>query len=371
MIEINALPARQGDALWIRWGDPEAPHQMFIDMGTEPIGKRIRERFEKLEPSQRSFDLLVVTHIDADHIGGVLTATAEAGDLEGLKFNEIWFNGFDHLNGGSVVTAQEVEAQGGEQGARLSRWLRSQSWNKSFDYGPVRRNLDGSFRSVGLYDGLELTVLGPTQERLRKLTRKWAEEVEIAIQKGRIDLDVLSPGMESFGRWLGPPNLESEADLTTLANKDSPQDRAAANGTSIVLLLKYRGRSILLAGDAFSDDLVSAIEGVSPGTRLHLDLFKLPHHGSRSNVQRELVRAVDCKAWLVSTDGTTFNHPDPEAIARVIKYSNSPLLLFNQSSNCNECWGNKDWQDLFGYRAEYGDNEDGYTLRYEDGATNT
>ena len=81
MLELRSLPARQGDALWIRWGDPRAPRQMFIDMGTEPVGKAIRARLEALEPAQRHFDLLVITHVDADHIGGVLTAVAEAAAM--------------------------------------------------------------------------------------------------------------------------------------------------------------------------------------------------------------------------------------------------------------------------------------------------
>lgn len=362
MLEVTALPARQGDALWIRWGDPNAPHQMFIDMGTEPIGKKIRDRLENLHPSQRHFDLLVISHIDADHIGGVLTAVAEAEELEGLSFDEIWFNGFDHLNGKRIPPAT-IEPLGGVQGERLSHWLRGQAWNKAFDYGPVRRDPEGDPQVVELHDGLTLTVLGPTPIRLENLIGKWESEVRKALEKGTIDPEIVSPGIEPMGRTAGPPVLESDDDLADLANKSTTHDDAEANGSSIVLLLRYKDRSILLTGDAFSKDLVQAIEAISPGTRLALDVFKLPHHGSRNNVHQALVEAVDCKRWLFSTDGTTFKHPDPEAVARVVKFAESPVLLFNQSSEYNQYWGDGDWRERFGYSAEYGSDEDGYTWR--------
>jgi beta-lactamase superfamily II metal-dependent hydrolase len=92
------------------------------------------------------------------------------------------------------------------------------------------------------------------------------------------------------------------------------KDSSHANGSSIAVLLEYKDRKILLAGDAFSDDLVDGINSVSD-ERLTLDVFKLPHHGSRNNVHKELIEAVDCERWLISSDGTRFKHPDAEAIA--------------------------------------------------------
>ena len=375
MLEITALPARQGDALWIRWGDPGAPHQMFIDMGTEPVGKRIRARLEALPPEQRHFDLLVISHVDADHIGGVLTAVAEADEeLEGLAFDDVWFNGWDHLHGRRVPPG--IEPMGGAQGERLAFWLRGQSWNAAFDHRPVQRDPDVDPVVVELHDGLRLTVLGPTPERLRKLIEAWKDNVIAAIDKGKLDADAVTPGIEgmgtvpagieAMGAWTGPPVLESPDDLEDLASVRSKHDRAAANGSSIALLLEYAGHAVLLAADAFADDLCDAIAAVSPDGPLVLDLCKLPHHGSRNNVHKALVEAVDCPAWLFSTDGTQFNHPDPEAVARVIRYGNANAhLLFNATSEYNACWASRDWQRMFGYTTRYADGEDGIVVRFD------
>ncbi len=362
MFELTLLPARQGDAIWIRWGDEDAPHQIMIDMGTEEIGKRVRKEILALPEEQRKLDLMVVTHVDRDHIGGVLTCLAEADPIPGFELKDVWFNGFQHLSGGSVET--RLEPMGPAQGERLSSWLRKQVWNKEFGGGPVRRVPGAELPKVTMHDGLTLTILGPTPDRLTDFIDTWKEEVEEALRKG--NLTEVSPGLESMGPKV-PPILEEEEDLEILAETDNSEDRSEANGSSIALLLEYKGRKIILSGDAFASDLVDAIETLSGDTRMHIDAFKLPHHGSKKNVFRSLVECVDCDRWVFSTDGTQFRHPDPVALARVITYSKvrTPCVSFNVPSKFNGWWDNDDWRDMYDYETEYGTKEHGLTLQFD------
>ena len=61
-LEVQFLPAREGDAIWLRWtGDDGAPHQAIIDMGKEETGRAFVERFRALPEDQRVPDLLGVT----------------------------------------------------------------------------------------------------------------------------------------------------------------------------------------------------------------------------------------------------------------------------------------------------------------------
>lgn len=362
MLEMTLLPARQGDAIWIRWGEEDAMHQMIIDMGTEEIGERIRGDILGLPEGERKFDLLVITHVDRDHIGGVLTCLAEAEPIPGFEVDDVWFNGFQHLSGGNVQTG--LEPMGPAQGERLSSWLRKQVWNKQFDGGPVRRVPGEAMQTVTMHDGLELTILGPTPERLSKFIGTWKDEVEEALRKGT--LTEVSPGLESLGPKV-PPVLEEEEDLEILAETSNSEDGSPANGSSIALLLEYKGRRIILSGDAFPSDLTEAITALGGGQRLSVDAFKLPHHGSKKNVFRPLVESVDCASWLFSTDGTQFRHPDPVALARVISYSRvrTPRLFFNVPSKFNGWWDNDDWRAMYDYETEYGGREDGVTLEFE------
>ncbi len=359
MLEITLLPARQGDAIWIRWGDRDAPHQILIDMGTEEIGERIRERILALPQDRRTIDLLVVSHVDRDHIGGVLTCLAEADPIPGLEISDVWFNGFQHLSGQSVQPG--LEPMGPAQGERLSSWLRRQVWNDRFDGKPVQRVPGEDPPKESFHDNLTLTVLGPTPERLADFIPKWKDEVEEALEKGRL-VDV-SPGLEPMGPKV-PPILEEPDDLEILAETHTTNDKSEANGSSISLLLEYKDRRVVLSGDAFPKDLIDGIEAVSGDHRLHLDAFKLPHHGSKKNISKELVESVDCDRWLFSTDGTQFRHPDPVALARVISYSTvkPPRLYFNVPSKYNGWWKNDHWKHTYGYRTNYGTAENGLTL---------
>lgn len=366
MFELAMLPARQGDAIWIRWGDVSDPHHILIDMGTEETGAQMRQRLEALPETKRIIDLLVITHVDSDHIGGVLTCLAEADPLPGLTIDDVWFNGFQHLNGGSVSQTEEalpsdVEVMGAAQGERLSSWLREQHWNKAFKGAPVQRIPDQPPQTVTFFDDLKLTVLGPTPVRLNNLVDIWVDEVHEALKKGQ--LNEVSPGLETMGPQ--KPLLEEKEELELLAETDTTPDSKESNGSSIIILLEYKGMKVLLAGDAFADDVIAGIKAANNGQRLTLKAFKLPHHCSMRNNVQSLVEAVDCDYWLISTDGTQHHHPDVVALARVIAYSKlrTPKLLFNVPSIYNGWWNNAEWRARYDYTTQYGTKENGLTVQ--------
>ena len=97
-----------------------------------------------------------------------------------------------------------------------------------------------------------------------------------------------------------------------------------------------------------------------------IDAIKLPHHGSKKNITKQLVNSVNCKHWLFSTDGTRFEHPDSVSVARVLhaNLGNDPILHFNVPSEYNLCWDNTEWHKKFGYTAKYGNDVDGLVLSF-------
>lgn len=359
MLSIQSLPARQGDALWIEWGDPV--RRMIIDMGTESIGRNIRSRIQDLPEDQRVIELLVITHVDQDHIGGILTCLAEADPIPGLHIKDVWFNGWDHLHGRSVVS-HGLDSMGPAQGERLSHWLREQTWNKAFRGAPILRPDDALGPQVSLDGELTLQVVGPTRFRLTDFIPVWEEEVHDALRKG--SLDHVSPGLEVMGKKGRPPQLADEADLEELALFNSGVDGSEANGSSIALILEHDGKRVLLTGDAYGPDLVDALKTIDPAGPVPFDLVKLPHHGSEKNVTVDLVEKIRTPRWLISTDGTRFKHPDPVAIARLIHLSrdDNPELLFNVRSEFNHWWDRDDWRDQFGYATTFGTEADGVTV---------
>jgi hypothetical protein len=365
-LELRFLPAAEGDAIWVRWGD-DLQHQLLVDMGKETTGTVMRRRFEALPNRERSFELLVITHVDGDHIGGVLTGLAEAPGLDGLAFEDVWFNGWAHLHGKAVPAPGHVsglESMGAAQGQRLTAWLTG-PWNEAFGRGPVARA--SPLKTVELSDDLTLTVLGPTTERLTDLIETWEDEVELAIAKGRLPA---SAGLEAMGRAKPvKPELETPIDLGFLADEASKLDGSRSNGTSITLLLEWRHRRVLLTGDAFGADVVDGLRLVGGDGPVALDLVKLPHHGSQANVSDALVKAIASPAWVISTNGAVFHHPDAAAVARVIRgaIDPRPTLYFNVPSEFNEWWTDETWTKRFDYATETGTADEGLTITLQPG----
>ena len=91
----------------------------------------------------------------------------------------------------------------------------------------------------------------------------------------------------------------------------------------------------------------------------------MSHHASQNNLNIELMKLLDCKNYLVSTNGLVFNHPDREAIGRVIKYGgDKPRLYFNYKTKLNDVWASAGLQDKYGYQAVFPEQgKDGLIVR--------
>lgn len=333
------LPAAHGDALWIEYGDGQAVHRVLIDGGTPPVYKALQTRMEQLPVAQRRFELLAVTHIDADHIGGAL-ALLEKSEL-GAVYGDIWFNGYGHL------LEEEIEAFGPVQGERLTTALLDQKlpWNKAFHHRAVRIADTGTPVVRTLPGGMKLTLLSPTRAKLAALEPTWVKECRKAGLDPQTEVaPEPSPDVEPFGA----------IDVEALAAAPFTEDTSEANGSSIAMLAEYGGKRVLLGADAHPKILIEAIERlVGPAGKLDLDACKLPHHGSDGNVSPDLIRKLRCPLYLVSTNGARYYHPDRAAIARVIHLGGGVELAFNYRSRHNEVWDDPELREEHGYLSRY------------------
>ena len=340
MFRIEMLPAGHGDCLWIEYGNPKAPRRVLIDGGAAGTYKRaLRERLRGLRENERRFELLVVTHIDADHITGILELLEDSETR--FQARDIWFNGYRHL------PDEKPETLGPVQGERLTDLLVKRPWNREFKESAVVVQADGDLPRLQLEGGLVLTLLSPTPGKLADLKPEWEKEV----RKAGLDPNQPRPGEvespEGFD-LLGSPDVEA------LAAEAFSEDSAKANGSSIALLAEFEGRRLLLTGDAHPGIMTAAIKRLAGGGRLAVDACKLPHHGSKANVNRQFLQALDCRKWLFSTNGAYFRHPDRQTVARVIKWGGAqPELGFNYRTQYNDVWDGKPLREQYGYKVSY------------------
>jgi hypothetical protein len=199
------------------------------------------------------------------------------------------------------------------------------AWNAEFDGGAVVVPDTGPLPTVTLEGGMVLTLLSPLQSNLTRLDQKWPEALREYLQPARPTR---------------PPTLGAKLDLAKLASSKFKPDHAPANGSSIAVLAEFRGKRCLLAGDAHAPTLAATLSRLAgKRKKVALDAFKLPHHGSRSNISNEVLELVECNRYLVSTNGVKFNHPDAEAIARVVVNGGDRVqLYFNYDSPSTKRW---------------------------------
>lgn len=342
MYRIHLLPAEYGDAIVVEYGETQPPKRILIDAGTgtNVSYAAVRDRIAEIAKGDGVFELLVVTHIDLDHIGGVLPLLDEAKAM-GLTFKEVWFNGYEHL----------TDILGAKQGEKLSSRIVTghYPWNEAFDHGHAAVVPDSGPLPIIDVSGMKITLLSPKREQLEKLEKVWKDTIEAA---------GLQPGV---GATMAPEEIDDllgdEAiDVAALAKSKFKTDTTEPNGSSIAFVAEHDGKSVLFGADAFPGVLAESLLRMPEKERQRISVFKLPHHGSRKNLSVDLMKLLDCETFLISTNGKRFSHPNRESIARVIHRGGKPRLVFNYRSEFNECWDDKDLMHEHGYKVEYGED---------------
>ncbi len=350
MFRIEMLPADHGDCLWIEYGEAKSPYRILIDGGTAHSYEQLRRRVESLSRRQRRFELLIVTHLDADHIGGSVALLAEMEDLK-IHFRDVWFNGWDQI---------APDALGYKDARRLSDLLVN-----GVSEGRLKWNAAFGGRAAVVHEN-EDALLSPTKAQLIKLREKWPEALrEAGLVSGGSREE--KKKLRHIAGVLGGRTVDIDALLDTRFKSD----KAVPNGSSIAVLAEYGGKRCLLTGDAYATTLVQTLtqliteRGIGSG-RLSLDAIKLPHHGSRGNVNTELLDLVKCRRYLFSTNGNIFEHPDQESVARVIKHGGpKPQLFFNYRTQFNEVWNDNALIGEFNYRVKFCKQKERGFLRVE------
>lgn len=357
---IEVLPAQQGDALWVEYGPRDRPHRFLVDGGTSPTAKVVRARIERLPTTERDLELLVVTHIDTDHIGGVLRLLSDP-DLK-VTLADVWFNAWRHLPTSPDQSLGPIDGEILDQLLVAGSNGRTPAWNGAFDGRAVAIQDDDPPPVRTLPGGMRLTVLAPGRTQLERLRREWASvirDTEISDAE-RAALIATGAGRRGVDLPLG-----AQIDVALEAGRKFVEDDKPANGSSIVLLAEFDGRSALLTGDGFPTVIESGVRRLLAergAERLRVDALKLAHHGSANNTNRGLMELVAARHILVSSSGAIFDHPDPEAIARVLEAGGGTVeLAFNYRTARTSVWDDPVLQAApdTGYTAVYGTPDEG------------
>lgn len=337
------LPARHGDCLWIEYGKGKTKGRVLIDGGPADTYAHIRRKIDALPPGSRNFELMVLTHVDADHVEGLVRLFADLPLPFSVK--QVWFNGWRQMAKAKTLGALQAEFLSALLVRRAPR-----AWDP--DAKPWVIPAKGKLPRSKLPGGLELTLLSPSVASLQKMADEWKKKV-VQFKPG--DLDAAWAELAKRKSLLPKDGLlGASSTLDKLLATQFTKDSKAPNGSSIAFLAEYGGKSVLLLADAHPNVICDSLKRLCAERgvdRIAVDAVKISHHGSKGNTNRALLELVESPRYMISTNGDQFHHPDPECLARIVRYGEPREIHFNYSSEFTKPWINKSAQKKYGYEA--------------------
>ena len=323
MFVLEALRAKYGDALLLHWGPAADPHLAVVDGGPPGVfNDALKPRLAELRAARGlaagdplPIDLMMVSHVDEDHIAGLLQMMRKVQELDEAhqpvpwRVRRFWHNAFDDLLGNDQVgvgvagSALSVASLGdrllGEgsrllasvpQGRSLAKLLSALGLAGNPPFGGLVRRRDAPIA----LDGLTLTVVAPLDAELVALQKTWDTEIK--------------------------PLLKKEATPAGQAAIAAFVDESVFNLSSLVVLAEHEGKRVLLTGDARGDHILEGLEQtgrLDADGSIALDVLKVPHHGSDRNVDADTFRRLRARHYLISADGK-FDNPDLDTLEMIV-----------------------------------------------------
>ena len=355
-MRLRVFQANDGDCLLLSSCDGK---HMLIDGGRS--GSFTKHAAKSLSKCKK-LDVVCVSHIDADHITGVLKlletmvdwrihlhekenppegrkAKCEPSLPEPPKIGQIWHNGFDDQLEDSMgdirtmlslaATAQlkladadqmpredylvdlaTGEKQAIELSCRIGADQLNIDLNKHFGGKLVRADAGSPPYALG---DASITILGPFDEDLKALRKQWQDWVEdnqstIRDRRRVIDQDAERLGILEADKFL----LTMQSIATVSQSFGDRDDITTPNLASIMVLVEEDGHTALLTGDGAGQDIVKGLKKagkLDAEGRIHVDILKIQHHGAAANINLDFLKRVIADHYVFCGNG---NHHNPE-----------------------------------------------------------
>lgn len=380
-MRIEILPALNGDCILVEYSPA---HFILIDGGyVDTYQNYLLPRLKEIASQGRSLDLLVVTHIDSDHISGVVKLL-EKDELP-IPIDSIWYNGYRHVQSNVKVTTdtelfvhksickevlkEDNKTISAKQGCTLSALIMQKglAWNKPVNGGVIKAPL-----SIPVGDAI-IHILSPNDSDIDDLNVFWKKRLikDGLLSKAHIneywdDAFEFSLSKEKPGFHFHEKKVCKSYDLLKITEERYAPDTSATNGSSISFVLEIDGKRVLFMGDSHSETIEESLEMLygKENKPYRFDVVKLSHHGSYNNNSPKLFSMIACDKWLVSTNGETYNHPDMPTLAYIITQDTcrSKKLYFNYRLPVCEELAKEDYHEAYQFDVITSDGDNGVTI---------
>lgn len=345
-MKIKFLQAGNGDAIWISFLENEKPVNILIDGGVGDTYKTTKgkpgELFEVVDiikKEKQFIDLLVLTHFDDDHIGGILRWLNKDKKASCL-IKKIWFNSGKEIakkfeseeNPDLDIEIADVDDNfhtSPKQGIKFENYLRNNNlWEGEIIEQGQEKQLFG----------LKFKILSPNQYKLEKLLKLYEKQQNYFTSGSEYDFKT---PIKDF--------IDEESNPHFKFNEDN----SVANGSSIAFIMEYEDKNFLFLADAHPSVIIEGLNkfGYNKDNPLHVELMKVSHHGSMFNTNKELLEIVKTDNYLISSNATKHGLPNKRTIARIINDNPNAIIRFNYDLT-DRVFFEEDWNDFSLFKAK-------------------
>jgi metallo-beta-lactamase family protein len=385
MMSIKLFPAEYGDCIMLSIGKGNQ-YNILIDGGlSKTYQKYIKSEIQHIKEKRQKIGLLVCTHMDNDHICGLIQVLKETNpDF----IDNVWYNGFFQIVNSRFYSQKEnyftdrdnkildeIISQGvvsdSEQEIGINEGM---SLGVLIEESKIPLNLVVEGRAIcselvenryEIATNIFITVLGPSKNNIIELEDHWKKDMVSRNYMFRVsDKIKLTEAFEyqiecikSIYTNESFKICENE-DLTKYIGDLSERDESIVNRSSISFILEYNKRKYLFLGDTVIDKtILKNIENVV-GFEYRFSAIKLPHHGSRYNITHDFISRYSADEYYCLTNSIKYGHPDLEVLATILcKDSKFKKLIFNYPIDKAYFLNKEEWKEKHNYEVIIGDGK--------------
>lgn len=385
MLSIKLFPAKYGDCIVVSVGK-ENQYNLLIDGGFALTYKNhLKSEIQRIKERRQKIDLIVCTHMDNDHISGLVQVLK---DTDSGYIKNIWYNGFLQIVNSKFYSQEDNTYT--DRDNKLLETIISQGTvsdaeqevgiNEGMSLGVLieEKNIPLNTITGGqaicseliesrneILPNLFVTVLGPSKSNIIEVEDYWKKDMVSRNYMFRVSNKIKLT--EAFEYQLERIKyiyaserykISENEDLEKYIGDLTEMDESIVNRSSISFILEHDNKKYLFLGDAVIDEAVLRnIENVV-GFKYRFSAIKLPHHGSRYNITHDFIQRYTADEYYCLTNSKKYEHPDLEVLAAIIcKDSLFKRLVFNYPIDKAHFLDKKEWKEKYNYEVIIGDGK--------------
>lgn len=359
---IKTFDVGSGDCIFFVLNNGERQFSIMIDCGRydDSIGNYVASELGN------HIDLLIITHIDEDHVVGVQELLSNAKDL---KIDRIIFNCAQmtkvqpkDLPPSAKEAMEKIKNSKAKKGGRKKEVSALQSLLLSSQilgseglrvaWGTQEVYVTAASAPLDLGEGFgSLTFLSPNEEDIFRLDRKFRKafvdnfymKYEGPYSEESSLYEMLLCGLSkpvSVIKKISHVGL-SVHQLKSLASDDVTPSITDANKASLAFMWECNGRRVLFCGDADPQAIVYNFlrnNNLPNGQYAIFDAIKVPHHGSAHNCGSKFWDTFDSENIFITGSDNEWERPSKLCLAKIVARpcENPRTLRFTQSNKTIE-----------------------------------